>query len=262
MPTRTRPSFLRAATLALSIAGLAPAAWAQEEGHETHLKELHWPTQGIFGTFDRAAVQRGFQVYREVCQACHSLKYVAFRNLEALGYTEDQIKAIAAEYTVVDGPDDTGEMIERPGIPSDRIPSPYANEAAAAAANGGKVPPDLSLIVKAREGSQDYVYSVLTGYEDPPPDFEVPEGGYYNAYFPGHVIAMPPPLSDDQVAYADGTAATVDQMARDVTQFLTWVAEPKLEARKGAGLKVILFLVVLTGLTFALKRKIWADVPH
>jgi ubiquinol-cytochrome c reductase cytochrome c1 subunit len=153
-------------------------------------------------------------------------------------------------------------MIERPGIPSDRIPSPYANEAAAAAANGGKAPPDLSLIVKAREGSQDYVYSVLTGYEDPPPDFEVPEGGYYNAYFPGHVIAMPPPVSDDQVAYADGTAATVDQMARDVTQFLTWVAEPKLEARKGAGLKVILFLVVLTGLTFALKRKIWADVPH
>jgi ubiquinol-cytochrome c reductase cytochrome c1 subunit len=261
MPTRTRPSLFRAAILALGVAGLAPAAWAQE-GHEVHLKELHWPTEGIFGSFDRAAVQRGFQVYREVCHACHSLKYVAFRNLEALGYTEDQVKAIAAEYTVVDGPDDTGEMIERPGIPSDRVPSPFPNEAAAAAANGGKAPPDLSLIVKAREGFQDYVYSILTGYADPPPDFQVPEGGYYNAYFPGHVIAMPPPLSDDQVTYADGTAATVDQMARDVTQFLTWVAEPKLEARKGAGLKVILFLVVLTGLTFALKRKIWADVPH
>jgi ubiquinol-cytochrome c reductase cytochrome c1 subunit len=253
---------LPAILAALGVAGCVPLAWAQEGEHEVHLKELHWPTQGIFGSFDRAAVQRGLQVYREVCQACHSMKYVAFRNLEALGYTEDQVKAIAAEYTVVDGPDDTGEMIERPGIPSDRIPSPYPNEAAAAAANGGKAPPDLSLIVKAREGFQDYVYSVLTGYEDPPPDFEVPEGGYYNAYFPGHVIAMPPPLSDDQVTYADGTAATVDQMARDVTQFLTWAAEPKLEARKGAGLKVILFLVVLTGLTFALKRKIWADVPH
>jgi ubiquinol-cytochrome c reductase cytochrome c1 subunit len=253
---------LPAILAALGVAGCVPLAWAQEGEHEVHLKELHWPTQGIFGSFDRAAVQRGLQVYREVCQACHSMKYVAFRNLEALGYTEDQVKAIAAEYTVVDGPDDTGEMIERPGIPSDRIPGPFPNEAAAAAANGGKAPPDLSLIVKAREGAQDYVHSILTGYEDPPPDFEVPEGGYYNAYFPGHVIAMPPPLSDDQVTYADGTAATVDQMARDVTQFLTWAAEPKLEARKGAGLKVILFLVVLTGLTFALKRKIWADVPH
>ena len=253
---------LRAAAVLLAGAAALPPAVRAQEGHEVHLKELHWPTQGIFGSFDRAAVQRGFQVYREVCQACHSMKYLAFRNLEALGYAEDQVKAIAAEYTVVDGPDDTGEMIERPGIPSDRIPGPFPNEAAAAAANGGKAPPDLSLIVKAREGAQDYVHSILTGYEDPPPDFEVPEGGYYNAYFPGHVIAMSPPLSDDQVAYADGTAATVDQMSRDVTQFLAWVAEPKLEARKGAGLKVILFLVVLTGLTFALKRKIWADVPH
>jgi ubiquinol-cytochrome c reductase cytochrome c1 subunit len=261
MLTRARPSLLCAAVLALGVAGLAPAAQAQEE-HEIHLKELHWPTQGIFGSFDRAAVQRGFQVYREVCQACHSMKYVAFRNLEALGYTEDQVEAIAAEYTVVDGPDDTGEMIERPAIPSDRIPGPFPNEAAAAAANGGKAPPDMSLLTKARVGGEDYVHSVLTGYEDPPPDFEVPEGGYYNAYFPGHVIAMPPPLSDDQVTYADGTAATVDQMSRDVTQFLAWAAEPKLEVRKATGLKVILFLVVLTGLTFALKRKIWADVPH
>lgn len=254
-------AFLLAAVGGTSVP--SPAA-AQEEGDhgETQLKDLSWSTEGPFGTFDRAAVQRGFQVYREVCQSCHGIQYVAFRTLEDIGYPEEQVKAIAAEYTVTDGPDDAGEMVERPAIPSDRIPSPYPNEQAAAAANGGKAPPDLSLIVKAREGYQDYVHSILTGYTDPPEGFEVPEGGYYNAYFPGHVIAMPPPLSDDQVSYADGTAATVEQMSSDVTQFLTWTAEPKLEERKQAGLKVMLFLVVLTGLTFAMKRKIWADVPH
>ena len=148
----------------------------------------------MFGSFDRAATQRGFQVYREVCSACHGVKYMAFRNLAALGYAEDQIKAIAAEYTITDGPNDEGEMFERAGLPFDRIPGPYPNDAAAAAANGGKAPPDLSLMAKARMGGEDYLYSLLTGYEDPPADFEVPEGGYYNAYFPGHVIAMPPPL--------------------------------------------------------------------
>jgi ubiquinol-cytochrome c reductase cytochrome c1 subunit len=216
----------------------------------------------MFGSFDRAATQRGLQVYREVCAACHGLEYVAFRNLASLGYSEDDIKAIAAEYTVTDGPNDEGEMFERPGLPFDHVPGPYPNEAAAAAANGGKAPPDLSLIAKAREGGQDYVYSLLTGYEEPPADVEVPDGGHFNAFFPGHIIAMPPPLSDDQVTYADGTGATVSQMSRDVTQFLMWAAEPKLEERKGTGIKVILFLVVVTGLTFALKRRIWADVPH
>lgn len=246
--------------VALGLAALNPAAQAAEG--EIHLKHMHWPTDGLFGSFDRAAVQRGLQVYREVCQACHGIRYIAFRNLADLGYDEDQIRAIAAEYTVTDGPNDAGEMVERPGVASDRIPSPYPNEQAAAAANGGKAPPDLSLMVKAREGGENYVFSLLTGYEDPPEGFEVPEGGYYNAYFPGHVIAMPPPLSDGQVSYADGTEATVAQMARDVTQFLAWTAEPKLEARKQTGLKVILFLIVLTGLTFAMKRKVWADVPH
>jgi ubiquinol-cytochrome c reductase cytochrome c1 subunit len=238
----------------------APAAMAAEAGIE--LKHREWPTAGIFGSFDRAATQRGFQVYREVCAACHGLKYVAFRNLATLGYSEDDIKAIAAEYTITDGPNDQGEMFERPGQPFDRVPAPFPNEAAAAAANGGKAPPDLSLIAKARMGGQNYLYSLLTGYEEAPADFEVPDGGYYNAYFPGHVIAMPPALSDDQVTYADGTSATISQMSQDVSQFLMWAAEPKLEERKATGLKVILFLVVLTGLTFALKRKIWADVPH
>ena len=254
-------AFVGAAALALGLATVPPTAVeAAESG--VHLKDLSWPTEGLFGTFDRAAVQRGFQVYREVCQACHGLEYVAFRTLGDIGYNEDQIKAIAAEYTLTDGPDDSGEMFERPGLPSDRFPPPYPNEQAGAAANGGKAPPDLSLINKARMGSEDYVYSLLTGYVDPPADFEVPANGYYNAYFPGHVIAMPPPLSADQVTYADGTSATVEQMASDVTQFLAWTAEPKLEVRKQTGLKVVLFLIVLTGLTFALKRKIWADVPH
>jgi ubiquinol-cytochrome c reductase cytochrome c1 subunit len=252
---------LFAAALALAAAGLAPAARAQEE-HAIHLKDLSWSSEGLFGSFDRAAVQRGLQVYREVCQSCHGLKYIAFRNLADIGYDEDQIKAIAAEYEITDGPNDQGEMFQRPGIPSDRVPSPYPNEAAAAAANGGKAPPDLSLMAKARMGGEDYLYSLLTGYEEAPAEFEVPEGGYYNAYFPGHVIAMPPPLSDDQVTYADGTKATVAQMSQDVSEFLMWAAEPKLEARKQTGIKVILFLIVVTGLTFALKRKVWADVPH
>ena len=239
---------------------VAPAAMAAE-GH-IELKHREWPTSGIFGSFDRAATQRGLQVYREVCAACHGLKYIAFRNLATLGYSEDDIKAIAAEYTITDGPNDEGDMFERPGQPFDRFPNPYPNDAAAAASNGGKAPPDLSLMAMARMDGQNYLYSLLTGYEEAPADFEVPDGGYYNAYFPGHVIAMPPPLSDDQVTFADGTSATVSQMAQDVSQFLMWAAEPKLEERKATGLKVILFLVVLTALTFALKRKIWADVPH
>jgi ubiquinol-cytochrome c reductase cytochrome c1 subunit len=246
----------------VALAVMGPGAAVEAAEGEIHLKHMHWPTDGLFGSFDRAAVQRGFQVYREVCQACHGIRYIAFRNLADLGYDEGQIRAIAAEYTVTDGPNDQGEMFERPGIAADRVPNPYPNEQAAAAANGGKAPPDLSLIVKAREGGEDYVYSLLTGYEDPPEGFEVPEGGYYNAYFPGHVIAMPPPLSEGQVTYADGTAATVAQMSSDVTQFLAWTAEPQLEARKQTGLKVTLFLIALAGLTFALKRKVWADVPH
>ena len=255
---RTRLAATTAALLVTFAAAGSPPAAAQE----TELKERSWPTDGLFGTFDRAGVQRGFQVYREVCSACHGLQYVAFRTLGDLGYTPDQVKAIAAEYTVTDGPNDQGEMFERPAIASDRVPGPYPNEAAAAAANGGRAPPDLSLMVKARMGGQSYVYSILTGYEDPPADFEMPPSGYYNAYFPGRVIAMPPPLNPDQVSYADGTSATVEQMAADVAQFLAWTAEPKLEARKQTGLKVILFLIVLIGLTYALKRKIWADVPH
>lgn len=249
--------------LVLAAGGLLAAGAAQAAGEAEHPHDMSWPHEGIFGTFDRPAVQRGFQVYREVCAACHGVKYLAFRNLADVGYNEDQIKAIAAEYTVTDGPNDQGEMFERAGIPSDRVPPPYPNDEAAAVANGGKAPPDLSLVVKAREGGEDYLYSLLVGYEEEPPaDVEVPEGGYYNPYFGGHIIAMPQPLSDEQVTYADGTPATVAQMSADVTEFLAWVAEPKLEERKRTGLMAMLFMIVLTGLLFAWKRKIWADVPH
>jgi ubiquinol-cytochrome c reductase cytochrome c1 subunit len=220
--------------------------------------EVDWAHNGILGTFDRAAAQRGFQVYREVCSTCHSLDYIAFRNLAALGFSEEQVRALAAEYSVEDGPDDSGEMFERPAVPADPLPPPYPNPEAARAANGGALPPDLSLITKARAGGADYVYSLLVGYEDPPADAEGPQGTYYNAYFPGHWLAMPPPLNEGLVSYADGTEATLPQMASDVATFLTWAGEPTLEQRKQSGLKVMLFLIVLTALCYATMRKIWA----
>jgi ubiquinol-cytochrome c reductase cytochrome c1 subunit len=254
MPVRL--AFLAAAAaIGLGSGGAARAA----EGALAPI-ERNWSFDGLFGSFDRAAAQRGFQVYREVCSICHSLDYIAFRNLTELGFSEDQVSALAAEYQVTDGPDDTGEMFQREAKPSDHIPPPFPNEQAARAAQGGALPPDLSLITKARADGSDYVYSLLQGYEEPPADAEGPEGMHYNLYFPGNWIAMPLPLSPDQVSYADGTSATVEQMASDVTTFLTWAGEPTLESRKQTGLKVMLFLIVLTGLLFATKRKIWAEV--
>jgi ubiquinol-cytochrome c reductase cytochrome c1 subunit len=250
---------MRSLLAAALLTGVTWSASMAAEGGEAEHKESHWPHAGLFGSFDRAALQRGFQVYQNVCQACHSLKYLAFRNLEALGYSEDEVKAIAAQYNVQDGPNDSGEMFERPARPSDRAPGPYKNPNEARAANGGALPPDLSLITKAREGHEDYLYSLLTGYADPPEGVTVPEGMQYNLYYPGHMIAMPPPLQPDIVTYEDGTPATVEQTAHDVTQFLAWIAEPKLEERKQMGLKVMLFLIVITGLFVAYKRRIWAD---
>lgn len=255
---------LRSRSLALAalLAALIGAPGSLEAaGEEVTPIQRSWSHDGIFGTFDRAAAQRGFQVYREVCAACHGLDYVAFRNLRELGFGEDEIRALAAEYQVVDGPDDFGDMFERPGRPSDHLPSPYPNEQAARAANNGAYPPELSLITKARFDGPDYVYSLMVGYQEPPADApEGPEGTYYNAYFPGHWIAMPEPLYDEAVEYADGTTASVDQMASDLAVFLTWAGEPTLEARKRTGLKVMLFLIVLTALLYASKRKIWAAV--
>ena len=253
MPVRLT-SVAGAAVIGLGLAGPAEAA----EGALAPI-ERDWSFDGLFGSFDRAAAQRGFQVYREVCSVCHGLDYIAFRNLADLGFSEDQVAALAAEYQVTDGPDDTGQMFEREGKPTDHIPPPFPNEEAARAANGGALPPDLSLITKARADGSDYLYSVLVGYQDPPAEAEAPAGMYYNLYFPGNWIAMPPPLSPDIVQYADGTSANVEQMASDVSVFLTWAAEPTLETRKQTGLKVVLFLIVLTGLLFATKRKIWAE---
>lgn len=220
-----------------------------------------WPHDGVTGTYDRAALQRGYQVYKEVCAACHSLQYVAFRNLMEIGFTEAEVKALAAEAIVIDGPNDDGEMFERPGRPSDRLPSPFRNEKAARAANNGAYPPDLSLIVKAKKGGADYIYALLTGYEEAPADFELMEGMSWNRYFPGHQIAMAQPLFDGQVAYADGTDNTLSQQSRDLAQFLSWAAEPYLEERKQMGIKVVLFLLVFSGVLLATKRKVWTQKP-
>ena len=219
-----------------------------------------WSFNGMFGTFDRAAAQRGFQVYQEVCAGCHSLRQIDFRHLTGIGYSEEQIKAFAAEAEVTDGPNDEGEMFDRPGIPADPLPKPFPNDQAAAASNNGKVPPDLSLMNKARIGGADYVHGILTGYTEAPTGVEVPEGGSYNVYFPGHIIAMAAPLSDEGVEYQDGTKATVEQQAKDVVTFLAWTAEPEMEARKSMGLKVLLFLIVFTGLSYRVKKVIWKDV--
>jgi ubiquinol-cytochrome c reductase cytochrome c1 subunit len=249
--------------IALAALGLGAAAVAAE-GH-IPLKHQHWHFTGPFGSYDRAAAQRGFQVYKDVCSACHSLSLVAYRNLTELGLTEAQVKGIAAEVQVPDIGDD-GSAIERPARPSDRFKKPFPNELAAAAANGGKAPPDLSVIIKAREGGPDYVYSLLTGYvpyDKLTPaqikEFSVGKDDNFNLYFPGHRIAMPPPLADDKVQYADGTKATLDQEVRDVVEFLAWASEPHLEARNRTGIRVILFLLAFAGLMYGLKRQIWAD---
>ncbi|MEX1037098.1 MAG: cytochrome c1 [Sneathiella sp.] len=241
----------------VSLATLSPAHAA---GEAVELKSVSWKHGGIFGTYDRAAAQRGLQVYREVCASCHGLGLVAFRTLTDLGFNEEEVKAIAAESEFVDGPDDVGDMFDRPGKPSDKFPSPFPNEQAARASNGGAYPVDLSLISKARADGDNYLYSLLTGYEEPPADVKLATGMSYNAYFPGHQIAMPPPLMEDGVEYSDGTPATVDQMARDVAVFLAWAAEPKMEQRKSLGLKVILFLLILAGVFYAVKRKVWSDL--
>jgi len=246
--------------LSLAIAvGLGGAARALEEAPEPPHQQ--WPFEGVFGTYDTAASQRGFQVYKEVCSVCHAVKHLAFRNLEEIGYTEDQVKGIAAQYQVTDGPNDEGQMFQRPARPSDPIPGPFPNDQAARAANNGALPPDLSLITKAREGGPDYVYAILTGFKDPPAGFKVNDGMYYNQYFAGHQIKMPPPLTQtDQLKYADGTQATVPQMSHDVVSFLSWAAEPNLNERHRIGFKVILFLIIATGVFYAAKRKIWSRI--
>jgi len=249
---------ITAVTAAAVLFGAGPASAAEETAE---LPDIEWTFEGPFGHFDRAQLKRGFQVYREVCSSCHGLKRVAYRNLADLGFTESEIAEIAGEYEVEDGPDDEGEMYFREALASDHFVPPFPNDQAARLANGGALPPDLSLIVKARKGGADYIHALLAGYEDEAPEgVELGDGMYYNAYFPGHQIAMPPPLFEDGIEYEDGTEASIDQMATDVSTFLAWTASPELEARKRLGLKVLIFLVVLTGMLYALKRQIWSKV--
>ncbi|MES2711615.1 MAG: cytochrome c1 [Pseudomonadota bacterium] len=246
-------------TLAL-LAAVAVAPAAHAAGEAIALPETRFSSDGMFGTFDRASTQRGFQVYREVCANCHSMRLLSYRNLLEIGLTDEQVRAVAADVQVQDGPNDEGQMFERPGRPSDRFRRSFANDAAARAANNGALPPDFSVITKAREGGARYIHALLVGYEDPPAGFAMGEGMYYNRYFPGHQIAMAPPLNPDQVEYADRTAASVDQMARDVALFLHWAAEPELEQRRQMGVKIVLFLGVLGVLAYGVKRRIWADL--
>lgn len=276
-------TLLIAGAVAASLAALAPAS-AAEAVKPPHVA---WSFSGPFGTFDRAQLQRGFKVYREVCASCHGLSRVAFRNLSEPGgpeFSEAQVKALAAEYKIKDGPNDQGEMFERDGRPADRFPSPFPNENAARAANGGAYPPDFSVLAKARtyergfpwflfdivtqyqEQGPDYIHALLTGYEEPPQGFALQPGQSYNRYMPGNAIAMPPPISDGQVEYpkgADGkpqVPETVDQYAKDIAAFMMWTAEPHMEARKSMGFKAILFLLVFAGLLYFTKKKIWARV--
>lgn len=262
-------------TLALAWSFLNGAINFAHEGlprtveHEFHKhpKDLHLASDGVFGKFDKQQLQRGFQIYKEVCSACHSLRLVAFRDLKALGYNDDEIKAIAAGFNVPGVDPNTGEANTRPGVATDYFPKPFANDIAARAANNNAVPPDLSLMTKARHEGPAYVYSLLTGYQNQPdkllkefPDAKTPTGLHYNPYFANLNLAMAPPLTaDGQVTYKDGTKSTVDQMAKDVAAFLVWTAEPKLDKRKQTGWPVLGFLLFATILAFLSYKNIWAD---
>ncbi len=226
-----------------------------------HPKQMKWEFDGVFGSVDRASAQRGYQVYKEICSACHGLRRVAYRNLTEIGFSEDEVKQIASEVLVSDGPNDDGEMFDRPGLPSDKFVGPYANEQAARSSNGGALPPDLSLIIKARHDGANYVYSLLTGFVDAPDNFPLASGKSYNPYFEGRQISMPAPITDDvQVDYRDGTYATKEQMVIDVTNFLQWVAEPEAEARKKMGVRTMIFLGILLIILIAAKKAVWKNV--
>jgi ubiquinol-cytochrome c reductase cytochrome c1 subunit len=262
--------------------GIAKAPIEEKAAPQPLPSQESWSFAGPFGRFDKAQLQRGYQVYREVCSNCHSMKFMAFRNLADAGgpgFSESQVKALAETFKVQDGPNDAGDMFERPGRPSDPFPSPFANEQAARAANGGALPPDMSVLAKARDvefgglwfivqpfsqyqaGGPDYIHAILNGYHDQPPaGFNLPQGKYYNDYFPGHAISMPPPLNDGQVNYSDGSPQTVQQYSHDVAAFLMWVAEPKLVDRKRTGMNAIIFLIVFAGLLYAVKKRVWAGI--
>ena len=254
---------MRKIVLAAALAAVLPVS-ALNAAEEVVLPKQDWSFNGVFGQFDKEQLQRGFQVYKEVCSSCHALKYIAFRNLEALGYSEAQIKTLAAEYQIEDGPDDNGDMFKRKGKSSDYLPKPFPNDNAARASNGGALPPDLSLIVKAREGGPDYVYNLLTGYEEAPAGMKMAPGMNYNKYFTrgAFQLAMAQQVKDGVVTFADGSPNDAAHIAKDVTAFLAWTAEPKLEARHSTGLRVMLFTLLFTVLAYFLKRRIWSRIGH
>lgn len=226
-------------------------------------REMNWAFDGIKGKFDYASIQRGFKVYKEVCAACHSVKQLSFRHLSAIGFSEDQIKSLASGYDVQDGPNDQGQMFKRPGRPSDKIPSPFANEQEARASNNGALPPDLSLMIKARENGANYVYSLLTGFTAIPEGVILGVNMYYNPYFAGggKQLAMSPPLiADGQVQFDDGTEQTINQMAFDVVNFLQWAAEPEMQERKSLGVRVLLFVGILGVLMWFANKAVWANI--
>ena len=230
---------------------------------EIKIPKQNWTFKGITGKFDRASLQRGYQVYTEVCSSCHSMNLLSYRNLGEEGgpeFSVQQVKAIASNFEVTDGPNDDGEMFTRPGRPSDKFVSPYPNIKAAMAANGGAYPPDMSVLVKARKGGADYIYAVLTGYTEPPSGFELEDGVYCNKYMDGNKIKMSNPLSDDLISYSDGTKATEAQMAKDVTTFLAWAAEPTLEQRHKMGVKVLIFLIIFTILVYLSMKRLWSRI--
>lgn len=262
---------------------LSSPASAAEGGHAPKPERLPWSFAGPFGLYDQAQLQRGFKVFKEVCSSCHSANFLYFRNLAqegGPGFTEAQAKQVAGEYQITDGPNDQGDMFQRPGRLSDHWPAPFPNDQAARVANGGALPPDLSVIAKARsyhigfpgfiidaftqyqEAGPDYIHALLDGYEEPPADVTMQPGLHYNIIFPGNQIAMPKPLSDGQVEYTDGSPQTVQQYSEDVSAFLMWVAEPHLEARKRIGFQVMIFLIVLAGLLYFTKKKVWKNVAH
>ncbi len=283
-----RVSFsVRAVSLAIGLLAAPLIGWsykaaAQEAAEAPLPAHQSWSFSGPLGVYDTAQLQRGYQVYRQVCSNCHAAKFMSFRNLAEPGgpeFSDSQVKALAATFKVQDGPDDTGAMYDRPGRPSDPFPSPFANEQAARAANGGALPPDMSTLAKARSFEQgglwflldpfteyqeegpDYIHALLNGYKDPPPQgVKIPEGKYYNDYYPGHAIGMPPPLSDGLVDYSDGSPKTGEQYSKDVAAYLQWMSEPTLNQRKQMGFKTVIFLAVFAGLLFVIKRRIWAGV--
>jgi cytochrome c1 len=255
--------------LGLAAPGLALAEEAAN-GHAPVIEAQEWSFAPPFGSFDQAQLQRGYRVYKDICSNCHSMRLLSYRNLGEPGgphFSPKAVETLASQVQVTDGPDDKGQMFQRPGRPSDHFRSPYANDEAARAANRGALPPDLSVTAKAREGGPDYIYALLTGYQKPPAGFELTQGMQYNAAFPGHQIAMPPPLVDGVVPYTDGTKPTVDNYAKDVSAFLMWAAEPKLEERHKTGARVMIFLIVFAVIMYLSKRAVWArlhrrDHPH